>query len=348
MVSRNASQNGEEVDVLNEIHLSTMLIAVNYHYIRPSFDSPYPGILGITSSQFERQLKMLGSVGMFVSAEQVQAAIQGIDKLPDRSILVTFDDGLREQYENAWPILRRLGIPAIFFLNTAPIAQTKVSAVHKIHLLRAQLSPGNFLQMLRLQAPNHNIDLELQVESAEARSQYEYDAPEVARLKYLLNFMLTPKDRDQLVEACFNEAFPGQEAEISQELYMDLEQIQALGSYGYIGSHAHEHLPIGLLSTEIAEEQIQLSLIYLEKWTGYRPFAMSYPYGSKEASCPKVAEIAARLGIDFAFTMERAGNDNLFQPLHLARFDSNDLPGGRTSKFKIQELFHSIPSASWY
>jgi hypothetical protein len=46
--------------------------------------------------------------------------------------------------------------------------------------------------------------------------------------------------------------------------------------------------------------------------------------------------------------MERAGNTNLAHPFHLARFDSNDLPGGSSCKFTIPDFFEAIPAASWY
>src|SRR5262245_6371803 len=122
------------------------LIAVNYHYIRQSFDDPYPAIHGIEPGQFEEQLRLLSQVGNFVSADDIRSAVRAENGLPDRAFLITFDDGLREQYEWAWPILTKLSIPAIFFINTGPIANRKVSGVHKIHLLRSQMPTRSFLE----------------------------------------------------------------------------------------------------------------------------------------------------------------------------------------------------------
>ena len=67
-------------------------------------------------------------------------------------------------------------------------------------------------------------------------------------------------------------------------------------------------------------EQIEVSLTLLEGWSGYRPFTLSYPYGSRDACSVKVSEIAAQLGIDFALTTESAANQSLAHPLHLAYF----------------------------
>jgi len=326
-----------------------MLVSVNYHYVRPVFDSPHPGIHGIKPVQLELQLETLGRKFVFVSAEQIRIAIQNDGHgLPEKSLAVTFDDGLLEHYEHAWPVLKRLGIPAIFFVNTAPLVDKKVLTVHKIHLLRSQLAPEVFYKLLQQHATKHGVEIELQSRDTIAQSQYKYDTPQVAKLKFLLNFQMLHSDREKIINACFNEIFSGQETQISKALYMNSNQINELGSLGCIGSHAHEHIPLGNLSIEKAEEQIRLSLWYLEKWIGYQPFALSYPYGSREVCPPQLGHVLSRLGIVFAFTMERAANQDLSQPLFLARFGNNDLPGGKMSKWTLKNMFSEMPDASWY
>jgi hypothetical protein len=62
-----------------------MLIAVNYHYVRPSFDEPYPGIHGVTPAQLDSQLRQLGEAGEFVSGEDVRRAVLGPTELPARA-----------------------------------------------------------------------------------------------------------------------------------------------------------------------------------------------------------------------------------------------------------------------
>jgi peptidoglycan/xylan/chitin deacetylase (PgdA/CDA1 family) len=325
-----------------------MLIAVNFHYVRPSFDAPYPGIHGLTPEQFEAQLTTLARLGEFVSLDDVRACVHGSSVLPPRALLITFDDGLREQYSHAWPVLQRLGIPAVFFTNTAPLAEKKVLTVHKIHILRSQVAPDEILQLLAGLAPRFNIEFAPSADQEIASRQYRYDSPGDASLKYFLNFKLDWQQRDQLVNACFSQLFGDNEAQQSRELYMEEKQIRELCAAGCIGSHAHDHLPLGLLNREEAARQIEQASQNLEKWTGRRPFAMSYPYGSQAACTPETGEVARECGIEFAFSMERATNVDFKSPLFLSRFDSNDVPGGKSWQSSDEVLFESVEIAKWY
>jgi peptidoglycan/xylan/chitin deacetylase (PgdA/CDA1 family) len=325
-----------------------MLVAVNFHYVRPAFDFPCPGIHGISPEQFASQLKLLGRVGQFVSGAELRAAVERRKPLASPALVVTFDDGLREQFDHAWPILRELGIPAIFFINTLPIATGTICAVHKIHLVRAHLDPAEFERRLRHKAAQHGLSLTDSADPTAATNHYVYDTPAAAQLKFLLNFSLPPIERDAIVAEIFEEQFPGRETAMSRQLYLAPEQIAELGRHGAIGSHAHDHLPLGLLSPSASETQITLANHYLSDWAGYAPYALSYPYGSREACSPAAAGVASRCGIRFAFTMERAANTDLARPLHLARFDNNDLPGGKAARFGIDQLFEGVGDAKWF
>lgn len=325
-----------------------MLIAVNYHYVRRSFDTPFPGIHGITPEALALQLSRLSDLGEFVSGDQVRQAVLGEAPLPERAILATFDDGLREQYEYALPVLRRLEIPALFFVNTAPIAGGTISSVHKLHLTRSNLAPDHFATLMTTHASRCGIELPVAGTEREAALQYPYDPPASARLKYLLNFRLPRLDREILVDSCFAELFSESERTLSTSLYMDRDQIRNLASWGYLGTHGHEHLPLGLLAPHEAEDAIVTSVTLLESWTGIRPFAMSYPYGSRDACAAWLGPVAESAGLTFGFTMERAGNADLEAPLHLARYDCNDLPGGRTSMLTDENLFQRTPRRRWY
>jgi peptidoglycan/xylan/chitin deacetylase (PgdA/CDA1 family) len=66
---------------------------------------------------FDEQMDQLRRLGYtVVGLESVLAHFAGGDVLPPRSVLITFDDGYRDNLENALPVLRRYGYPAVLFV----------------------------------------------------------------------------------------------------------------------------------------------------------------------------------------------------------------------------------------
>jgi peptidoglycan/xylan/chitin deacetylase (PgdA/CDA1 family)/predicted small lipoprotein YifL len=78
----------------------------------------------IKPATFEAQLKTLSDLGFhtITARELVDHQTKGT-KLPSKPVLITFDDGWRNQYTQAWPLLRKYGFKATFFVNPQPITQ---------------------------------------------------------------------------------------------------------------------------------------------------------------------------------------------------------------------------------
>lgn len=78
-----------------------------------------PDLLSATPDEFARQMRLVSKQCCPISADRLVEAVTGGRPLPRRAILVTFDDAYRDFAENAWPVLKREGIPAILFVSTA-------------------------------------------------------------------------------------------------------------------------------------------------------------------------------------------------------------------------------------
>jgi hypothetical protein len=160
-----------------------MLIVCNYHYIRTHFQSPFPSIFGVTPLEFENQLCELSKIGEFINQFKLINEIDSILSSSKNYILITFDDGLKEQFEIAKPILDKLNIPAIFFINSLNFVEKEVSLVHKIHLLRSQISAKDLLNGIQNEFLSETINL-TEEEINKAKVHYNYDDCESANLKY--------------------------------------------------------------------------------------------------------------------------------------------------------------------
>ena len=99
-----------------------------YHSVMPH----HPGqtaeqrVLDVDDSVFVAQMRYLVDGGYHVvSFAALVDALEGRDSLPSRAVVITFDDGWENQYTHAFPILRRFGVTATFFVFTTPIGMDK-------------------------------------------------------------------------------------------------------------------------------------------------------------------------------------------------------------------------------
>ena len=315
-----------------------MLLVSNYHYIREDFSAPHPSIFGLTPKQFRMQLEELSKHGSFISRDELLNL--GEEPFKKRYVLITFDDGLKEQYELAKPILDKMGIPFIFFINSYNFEERKVSLVHKIHLLRSTIASKELLEELT-KVSSKNLTTE---ESQMAQKHYNYDTRATAELKYLLNLKIPAAEQQSFIDPLFQKEF--EEEKIVQELYFDDHMLQNLNKQQVLGSHSHQHLALGQLKQEEVRRELEKSQAFFKRRFGKPSEVISYPFGSYAASSG-ISEEVAKAGFKMGFTMERAANLSLQHPYWLSRFDCNDLPGGKNNLFNKGGFFDP-PVRKWH
>lgn len=303
-----------------------MLKVSNYHYIRKQFNSKYPSIFGVTPEGFKRQLLQFKNQGEFVHPTQFLDDFENILKTKENIFLITFDDGLKEQFDLALPILDELNIPALFFVNSINFEEKRVSTVHKIHLLRSIIPSKIFLSELQ-ELDDFGLKKD---EIVRANAIYKYDDAEGASLKYFLNFKLTYVQQEKFINKFFDLHF--EENSILNSLYMNKKNLKELAERGFLGSHSHSHYPLGLLRDNELHFELNNSKTYLEQLTNSATDFISYPYGTPEACTDKVAKMAKSLGYKIGFTTTRGINTLEENYLLLNRYDCNDLIGGKNYK----------------
>ena len=89
------------------------LTILSYHEIADKADALTPAY-AVTPTNFLRQMDWLRNHGYrFVSVDDVLASRAGKKPLPDRAVLVTFDDAYQSVHVHAWPVLKMFRIPAV-------------------------------------------------------------------------------------------------------------------------------------------------------------------------------------------------------------------------------------------
>ena len=84
-----------------------------YHKVNDLWPNPTT----VPTAVFEEQMALLGELAYVpVSLDAVRDHYLQASELPERAVLITFDDGYRDNVENALPVLRRYGYPAVVFV----------------------------------------------------------------------------------------------------------------------------------------------------------------------------------------------------------------------------------------
>jgi peptidoglycan/xylan/chitin deacetylase (PgdA/CDA1 family) len=99
-----------------------------YHYISvpPEDADVYRTDLSVEPEAFRQQMAFLAQNGYdTVDLYDLSLAITGKKELPPKPVIITMDDGYRDNYENAFPILREFGFEATFFVVTEFVDQNR-------------------------------------------------------------------------------------------------------------------------------------------------------------------------------------------------------------------------------
>src|SRR6266487_3248326 len=106
--------------VRNSIETAPSLRILIYYKI-----NAVPGnTLSTTPQLFAWQMRFLKEHYTVISPEQLTRVVTNGATLPRKAVLVTFDDGYRDVYENAYPILKAMGLKALIFPATDYIGTT--------------------------------------------------------------------------------------------------------------------------------------------------------------------------------------------------------------------------------
>lgn len=90
-----------------------------YHSVADSFPEYPDQQIVLSTDLFEKQLVWLDRKGyQSLHLGALQAGLQGNADLPRRAICLTFDDGMLDNWVNVFPLLKKYGIKATFFIAT--------------------------------------------------------------------------------------------------------------------------------------------------------------------------------------------------------------------------------------
>jgi len=272
-----------------------------YHRVLPALDEQRFAfdieLVSALQTEFEWQMGYVARHFQPVSCEQVaQALLQG-RPLPRRALMVTFDDGFRDNYEVAFPVLRRLGVPALFFLSTGYIGGSELywfdALVHRL---------------LRSEAAEICVEaLDLRIQLGPTSAQRRAAAAQLLKRLKLVDdarrrLVLAQVEKSAGVEISASDAEPS--------LPMNWDQVREMAAAGMeFGSHTVSH-PILAQLPDAAQlhAELQASKACIEREAGRSVSALAYPVGGASAINAEVLAATAQAGYRIAFTYQSGVN----------------------------------------
>lgn len=201
------------------------LYIVMYHYVRELQKSRYPEIKGLEYALFKQQLAFFNDNFNVVTMEDVIASVETKTGLPDKALLLTFDDGYIDHFTYVFPMLKEYGMQGSFFVPGKVFTEHKLLDVNKIHFLLASSSMdilyGELLKMLnfyRGEEWSYPSNEELIQQYAVAN---RWDSKETIFFKRMLQVVLPEKLRGMIVDNLFKKYVNVTEEIIAHELYMN-------------------------------------------------------------------------------------------------------------------------------
>lgn len=276
------------------------LLVVNYHRIGLPEGCPFDqGVFDASPDGFEQQVAWLKRRFCLISLGEALDWIRRPRAFSQTLALITFDDGYRDNFDTAAPILRSLSVSAVFFLTTSFVGSKSLPWWDQI----AWIVRNCPLDFLELHYPRR-ASFSLRQESREAA------------IRTLLRTYKDPStpDPDAFLAALREAAgvTPPQ-----ADLFMSWDQARLLLSQGMdIGSHTHTHRILSRLGEVEQLGELTISRDLIRRHLGQTPLAVAYPVGSPTSFTPLTVRLTREAGYQAAFSysggINRSGSSDNF------------------------------------
>lgn len=249
-----------------------------------SFDTE---LISASARAFREQMEYLKRHFVPMSFAQVLDHLDRGRRIPRGAVLVTFDDGYDDNYRIAFPILRDLGMSAMFFVSTGHIDSGRPYAYDwLVHMVCS--TPAARLQALEL-----GVDWTLGEGLGERRVQ----ASELLdRLK-----SLDDEGQSALIARLEREWDMPRDRGHPHCRPMTWDQLREMRAAGMeIGSHGVDHRMLAKLPRERMLAEVQGSKQALERELGAPVAVLSYPVGGPDAFDGDTVEAVRAAGFRMA------------------------------------------------
>ena len=262
------------------------VLALNYHRVGDGSGSMFDrGLWSCDAEAFDNQVRFCKAHFDLITPADLRDVL---GRGRGRYLLITFDDGYRDNYEVAFPILQRERAPATFFVSTGFIDSPHIAWWDEIAWMvrtserRSVSLPGWLAAPVRLVT-----DREIAVRT-------------LLRTYKTLPTNETGAYLDDIAEATGSGRYDSQQ---DGQTWMTWDMLREMRASGMIvGGHTVNHLVLARAPREIQLEEIAKCSRRLAMELGEPMRYFSYPVGGTGAFDATTKECLEQVGVQYAFS----------------------------------------------
>jgi peptidoglycan/xylan/chitin deacetylase (PgdA/CDA1 family) len=246
----------------------------------------------LAAQEFEAQMRYIREHYRIVSLEDLCTEM-GSEAPTGHAVAVTFDDGYRDLYTTAFPILQRYRIPATIFLTVRAIETGEVAWYDRVSLALWEW-PAKSIDV-DLGRPLH-FDLGSPAERLRAAQQI------VLALRKL------PDEQRRSHCAALENGVTLPQAALSERM-LTWDQVREMQQAGIcFGSHTVTHPVVSRMAPDVLEAELQGSKRVLEEKLGTPVLDFAYPFGQPADCGTSATPTLVRCGYRSAATTSQGAN----------------------------------------
>ena len=267
-------------------------------------------------SQFRSQLIALKKRARILTVVDAMNEIREYGRLKERTIAITFDDGLESNYRLGWPVLKELNIPVTIFLPTDWINgrmsfwwQTLSDTLKQLD--GARVSATEVYVRLGLEAPEESHSLV----GGDARLRLYYELEDRLRL-------LQTRDAEKRVERLSDLPHDPTLGPSPETRPMTWDQIREMSRHGIqFGAHTVSHPNLSFVDKTTAEKEFRESKLEIERQLDKPVVGLAFPYGVDYHAYTGLVDTVKRAGFVYSLTAVAGYNDHSTNPYLLRRIN---------------------------
>jgi len=287
------------------------LLILCYHGVSLHDEYVWKPTLYVTQAHLERRLGMLRREGYHIIGLGQAIRLLYAGELPERSIVMTFDDGSHDFYESAYPVLSTYQVPTTVYLTS-------------YYCSRSFPVFGQICSYMLWKARGRSFSFpELFLQDRDLTHPAERDAIRTRLLNYAAARRLSAEDQNELARTLALRLDLDYPALLRSRILqlMSPAEIASLASQGVdFQLHTHRHrVP---RDRSAFEREIEENRQWILQTTGVSPTHFCYPSGSVD---PMFLPWLRQLRIASGTTCEPGCASNDQDPLLLPRFQDSSL-----------------------